>query len=216
MLNSYRTFLKSGKSEIIEKKSRFIGSASFVDSEDKANEFINSVRKSNNGANHNVFAYRIEGPTVLERQSDDGEPSNTAGLPLLDVLRGERILNGVIVVTRYFGGTLLGTGGLVRAYGKAAKECALDAVIVDKNLYACISISVDYSLSGKVEYEVLKFGAVIADTVYTENVEFKVYIITCESDKFIKDMTNLTGGKGGIILNEPVYAAVVDGEFILM
>ena len=122
MLEQYKTVLEQGQQEIVEKKSRFIATVRPVKTEEEAKSFIEEIKKIYWNATHNVFAYQIGERNEIQRFSDDGEPQGTAGMPVLDVLQREDIKNTAIVVTRYFGGTLLGTGGLVRAYGKSAKE----------------------------------------------------------------------------------------------
>ena len=144
MKNSYKTINQQAQAEIVEKKSRFIANVLPVSSEEEAINFINKIKKQYYDARHNCFAYIIGGNIPIIRFSDDGEPSGTAGKPILDVLLGENLENVVIVVTRYFGGTLLGTGGLVRAYGKSAKEGILLGKIVEMDTYTKFFISVDY------------------------------------------------------------------------
>ena len=122
MLEEYRTVYEGGRGEIVEKKSRFIATVRPVKKEEEALAFIEEMRKKYWDATHNCFAYVIGERREIMRCSDDGEPGGTAGKPMLDVLLGEKLYNTAVVVTRYFGGTLLGTGGLVRAYSKAAQE----------------------------------------------------------------------------------------------
>ena len=131
MLKKYKTILEEAEEEIVEKKSRFIATVRPVKTEDEARAFIEEMKKKYWDARHNVFAYQIGERNELQRFSDDGEPQGTAGMPVLNVLKGEDVKDTAVVVTRYFGGTLLGTGGLVRAYGKAAKEGLLSAGIVE-------------------------------------------------------------------------------------
>ena len=193
MLDRYKTIITSGTAEIIEKKSRFISYASPITSEDDAQLFIDSIRKKNWDASHNVFAYQLGERNQIQRQSDDGEPSGTAGLPALDVLRNEDIKNVLVVVTRYFGGTLLGTGGLVRCYGKATQAALSDAGVVEKILCKSYRIKTDYHLSGKIQYALLQNNHIIHDTIYTDAVEYIVYVenLLCRSFlSQIKDISN--------------------------
>lgn len=194
MLEKYRTIVKEGVGEIIEKKSRFIATARPVKTEDEAKAFIEEMKKKYWDASHNVSAYQIGERDELQRFSDDGEPQGTAGMPMLSVLKGEEIKNTAVVVTRYFGGTLLGTGGLVRAYGKAAKEGLLAAGIVELVLYARYEVEADYTASGKVQYELLQGGYVIFDTVYTEHVVFLVLVEAGAGSNFEKKMVDLFRG----------------------
>jgi len=205
MLEKYITLHESGIAEIIEKKSRFIAHCAPINSQNEALNFVNEIRKKHADATHNVFAYRVFENMQIERQSDDGEPSGTSGMPVLDVLRKEEIQNAVIVVTRYYGGVLLGTGGLVRAYGGCAKKGVEVAGIVKTILYQTISVEVDYNLSGKVQYETLKDNYIIEDIVYGESVKYAILVEDAFTQKFIKSMTNLCNGNCIINLHEKIY-----------
>lgn len=215
MLKHFKTVNEFGEAEITEKKSKIIAAVKPVSTEEEAREFILSIKKKHYNATHNVFAYRIGEKNEIEKQSDDGEPSGTAGLPVLDVLRGEDIKNAVIVVTRYFGGTLLGTGGLVRAYGKSAKEGVLSAKIIEKILYKYIYITVDYNTSGKIQYEILGEEHIIYDTEYTDKVKFTVL---CENDKsagLIKRVTDISSGSALIEEGKDAYGKWLNGKLIM-
>lgn len=214
MLLRYKTVYKGHEAEITEKKSRFIAELSYVKNEEEAIEFINSVKKNHNNARHHTFAYRYFDKIIMERQSDDGEPSGTAGLPLLSLLRGEDLVNVVVVVTRYFGGTLLGTGGLVRAYSKAAAEALKKSLIIEKILYRNINIKVDYNLSGKVQHDILTGGEILENILYTDSVEFVVYIEIGLEDVFVKRIQNLTSARAEIYSGDSIYAAVIDEAFV--
>ena len=213
-MQTYKTIYKTQIAEIIEKKSKFIATAVPVETRDEAEVELAKLRKQYSDATHNVFAYRIkEEVGIWERQSDDGEPSGTAGMPILDMLRGEEIVNILMVVTRYYGGTLLGTGGLVRAYGHSAKDAIVD--VIEKALYACVSIKVDYTLSGKVQYE-LGLGAYnIKDTIYTDIVEYQVYIKEENLEEFIKAIKEMTNDNAEIELIEKAYGFLYQNEFII-
>lgn len=214
MIKKYRTIYGNGESETFDRRSRFIGYTSYAGSEDEAMDFVNQIRKLNSDATHNVYAYRIQENVVLERQSDDGEPSGTSGMPILNVLRGEDLVNSVIVVTRYFGGTLLGTGGLVRAYGQSARTAIDNTILIDKRLYYLASISIEYTLSGKVEYEILENKNHIKDTIYTEDVEYHVYVEVDEKEEFTNFINNITSGNAVINYKEKIYGTVIDKKFI--
>lgn len=206
ILESYRTVGGHGQAEIVEKKSRFIAHVMPVKSEKEALENIEKIKKQYWDARHNVFAFQLGERNEIQRYSDDGEPSGTAGMPVLEVLRGEDIKDTLIVVTRYFGGTLLGTGGLVRAYGRSAKEGLLQAGIIERILYTQLSITVDYTLSGKVQYEILQGEHILQDTVYTHNVEFKVLCRVSMTEGFVKNIINVTNGQAVINIGESIYA----------
>lgn len=215
MLKKYKTILNQAEAEIIEKKSRFIATVRPVKDEDEARAFIDEMKKKYWNATHNVFAYQIGDRNEIQRCSDDGEPQGTAGKPVLDVLAGEDIKNTAIVVTRYFGGTLLGTGGLVRAYGKSAKEGILSAGIAEMVLYRKFSIVTDYPTSGKIQYEILQDGHIIHDTIYTENVEFIVLTEADFADSFNSKMIDVSNGKAQINMLNELYGVWLDGNLDL-
>ncbi|NLK36558.1 MAG: YigZ family protein [Epulopiscium sp.] len=212
MKERFKTILKQGEAEIIEKKSRFIATTRPVATEEEAKAFIEEMKKKYWNATHNVFAYQIGDNNELQRFSDDGEPQGSAGIPVLNILRTEEIKNAAVVVTRYFGGTLLGTGGLVRAYGKAAKEGLLAAGIVEKIRYVMFHIETNYSDSGKVQYELMQGGYVLYDTVYTNMVEFIVLVEKPMQDAFIKHMTEITKGQAEILEDGECLGTWVNDE----
>ena len=216
IINKYKTFFEYGEGEIVQKKSRFIGQAFYVSSEEDAQRILLETRKKQKLANHNCYAYRLEGATIMERQSDDGEPGGTAGMPILDILRGNEIVNGMVIVTRYFGGTLLGTGGLVKAYGSAAKQAVQAAGIITKELYRKISIFCDYTLSGKIEYELKTYNIAMDEIIYTDRVEFRIYIPLGEDDAYVKKMVDLTASKAEIAKTGEVYGGIIDNKFRLL
>ncbi|MGN1318393.1 MAG: YigZ family protein [Lachnospirales bacterium] len=205
MIKKYVTVKGVGEAEIVEKKSRFISHITPVSSEKEAIEFIEAIKKKYWDARHNCSAFQIGENNQIQRYNDDGEPGGTAGMPMLDVLRGRDIKNTLVVVTRYFGGTLLGTGGLVRAYSKSATEGLKAAGLIERVLHNEVRITCDYTLSGKVQYEAMNNGHIIKDTVYTDKVEF---IILCSYDKtdgFKKNIINVTGNKAVITDGEDIY-----------
>ena len=216
MLKKYKTILAQAEAEIVEKKSRFIATVRPVKTEDEARAFIEELKKKYWNATHNVFAYQIGERNELQRFSDDGEPQGTAGMPVLTVLKGEDIKDTAIVVTRYFGGTLLGTGGLVRAYGKAAKEGLLAAGIAELVLYRRYSVMADYTDSGKVQYEILQDGHELFDTIYTDKVEFIVLVEIDNAEMFEKKMTEIFRGQQPFTLLEELYGVWQDGKLSLM
>ena len=212
MLEQYKTIIKQGQNEIIEKKSRFIATVCPVKTEEEAKIFIDEIKKKYWNATHNVFAYQIGEHNEIQRFSDDGEPQGTAGMPVLDVLQREEIKNAVVVVTRYFGGTLLGTGGLVRAYGKAAKEGLIASGICEVILYKKFYITVSYTNSGKVQYEILQNGYELHDTLYTENVTYIVLVKWQQCDFFLKKMIDITGNNVEIKEEETFYGTWIDNK----
>ncbi len=215
MLKKYKTILNQAEAEIVEKKSRFIATVRPVKTEEEARSFIDEMKKKYWNATHNVSAYQIGDRNEIQRCSDDGEPQGTAGKPVLDVLIGENIKNTAVVVTRYFGGTLLGTGGLVRAYGKSAKEGILSAGIAEMILYRKFSIVTDYPTSGKIQYEVLQYGHIIHDTIYTENVEFIVLVEIDYAENFYNKMIDISNGKAEITSINDIYGVWLNGNLEL-
>ncbi len=215
MLKKFKTVNEYAQAETVEKKSRFIATVKPVSSEEEAQGFVAEIKKKYWDATHNVFAYQIGERNEIQRQSDDGEPSGTAGLPVLDVLRGGDIKNTAVVVTRYFGGTLLGTGGLVRAYGKCAKDGVEAAKIIEKILYRYIFITADYNASGKIQYEILQKEHIIKDTEYTDKVRFTVLCEADSAEGFIKHITNISSASALIEKGEEAYGKWIDGSLVM-
>ncbi len=203
--NSYKTIKGFGTAEIVEKRSRFIASVKPITTEKEAEEYINSLRKEYWDARHNVYAYILRENNIM-RYSDDGEPAGTAGVPVLDILKKEELCDLIVVVTRYFGGILLGTGGLVHAYSKSAKEGLLAAGIKTRVLCREVLIKCDYNLLGKVQYEVAEFEtAVLGDISYGETVEMPVFVPIDEEERFIKFIVDKTNAKANTELREIMY-----------
>lgn len=185
-MNSFKTIAQAGETVIIEKKSKFIATVYPVQTVEEADLYMQQLRKKYYDATHNCFAYQIGEHNEFQRSSDDGEPQGTAGKPILEVLKGEQIKNTLICVTRYFGGTLLGTGGLVRAYGKAAKEGLLAAGIIEKKHIRLFTLKMPYTLSGKVQYLLGEKGYVVRESIYLEDVTFIVEVLAHEEGAFTK------------------------------
>ena len=171
-----KTVYSGGEAEIVEKKSRFIATVRPVSSEEEAVAFIAEMKKKYWDARHNCSAFVIGDRQEMSRCSDDGEPAQTAGRPMIDVLLREDIHNVAVVVTRYFGGVLLGTGGLVRAYQKSVQEGLAASVIIDKKEGRRLSVGTDYTGLGKLQYLVAQNGLTLIDTVYTEKVELLLMV----------------------------------------
>lgn len=212
MLSQYKTVYCGGEAEIIEKKSRFIATVRPVKSEEEALVFIESMRKKYWNATHNCFAYVIGEHFQVQRCSDDGEPSGTAGKPMLDVLLGEEIHDVVVVVTRYFGGTLLGTGGLVRAYAGSTKEGLLASKVITKMHGQKLSVQTDYTGLGKIQYTLGQRGIRILNSVYTDKVELEVLLPESEIESIISEIREGTNGQAIMELREECYFADIDGE----
>ncbi len=192
-MNSYRTINQESITEINIKKSRFIASVKSVATEEAALAFIEMVRQEHKNATHNVYAYSIGIEREMQRLSDDGEPSGTAGKPILEVVKKEKIKNIVIVVTRYFGGIKLGAGGLIRAYGQTAKAGIEASEMVNMEKYQEITITVDYPIWGSVQRELENGGQVIKGMNYSDKVEVKVFVKiddVLHMKKRLVDLTN--------------------------
>lgn len=205
-----KTVYIGGEGEIIEKKSRFIATVRPVNSEEEATAFVNEMKKKYWDARHNCFAFVIGEHQEISRCSDDGEPAQTAGRPMLDVLLKEDIHNTAVVVTRYFGGVLLGTGGLVRAYQKAVQEGLEASVVIDKQLGRKLIIETDYTGLGKLQYLIAQNGITLMDTVYTEKVELHCIVPVAEQEKTEREITEATNAKAGILWGIQVLYACID------
>ncbi len=191
--NSYKTVLKESQTTFIEKKSKFISHVKPVDNEKDALEYLNAIKSQYSDATHNVYAYVIDENNIF-RYSDDGEPSGTAGMPVLDTIRKAGLVDVIVIVTRYFGGTLLGTGGLVHAYGASAKMGIEASVPIINNLSDIVSITVDYSLVGKMQYKIASSGYTLEDAIYEDEVTFIVSCPVDETKKLTDDITEFTNG----------------------
>lgn len=211
---SYKSIHKLGRDEVVINKSRFIGTASPVTSEEEALEFIEKIKKEYKDASHNVYAYTIGESGNLQRFSDDGEPSGTAGMPILNVINQENLRNVVVVVTRYFGGVMLGAGGLVRAYTKGAKIGLDNGLIVDKSLFNEVSIKIEYTLLGKMENELSKNLFLIKDKIYGENVILVVLCKVEDMDRLTNLINEVTSGKSDFDIGQSAYYSINDGKIV--
>lgn len=216
MEQAYKILYKGGEGEIVEKKSRFIATVIPVQSEQEALDELSRLKKKYWDATHNCFAYTIGEKQEKQRCSDDGEPSGTAGRPMLDVLLGEDIHNILVVVTRYFGGTLLGTGGLVRAYQKAVQEGLSRSQVVEKCPGKQYRIETDYSGIGKLQYIIGQMELHEMGTEYTDNVTILVMIPLEKCGTFEKKVTEATAGQAGIAILSETWYGIIDGEVKLL
>lgn len=194
-MKCYHTISEGGEGEIVEKRSRFIARAYPVSDEGEAFAHLEEVKKKYWDARHHCWAYIIGRDPACERMSDDGEPAGTAGKPILEVLRGRGLTDVFVVVTRYFGGTLLGTGGLVRAYTAAASEALAHSVVIRRVHGHEIRISTDYTGLGKIQYILGQRGIPILDTAYTEKVELTVFAPDDEEGALKKALMEGTNGQ---------------------
>ena len=194
MAKDYKTVQKEAHSEFTEKRSRFIGYCKPVKTEQEAVEFINSKRSEHWNATHNVYAYSLREGNI-KRYSDDGEPSGTAGMPVLDVITKNEIYDVCIVVTRYFGGVLLGTGGLVRAYSAAAKQALDDAGVIRMVPLSLVRIVCGYSDHRRISAELSRFGAATVGTDFGADVTISVSVAAENTDALIARVTEMTAGR---------------------
>ena len=191
MEKTYVTVKADGVAEITEKKSRFIATMHHVETEEEAAAFIASVKKEYYDARHNVYAFILN--NGFKKYSDDGEPTRTGGFPVLEMLEAEGITDCACVVTRYFGGTLLGTGGLIRAYTKAAKDCLAVCGLLKKTMCHIVEIKCDYTFLSKVEH-ILKTGGYLVDNIdYGESVTVKVICETARTPELMNEITDTFG-----------------------
>lgn len=215
MITKYRVLYQGGEGEIIEKKSRFIATTRPVESEAEALAFIEEMKKKYWDARHNCSAYIIGERGGTMRCSDDGEPSQTAGRPMLDVLAGQEICNICVVVTRYFGGTLLGTGGLVRAYTGAVLEGLKNSVVIEKLLGRQLQIATDYNSIGKIQHLAGQMEVKILDTEYTDQVSVTLMVPEEKLPQLIAQVTEKTSGQARIQERKKMYYALLEQEVLV-
>lgn len=210
MLNRYRTVRAEANAEVVIKRSRFIGHAKPVETEEEAVAFIEEIKRLHRTATHNCSAYMVGERDQHQKASDDGEPSGTAGKPILEVIKNKGLKNVAVVVTRYFGGIMLGAGGLVRAYTDGAVAGIEASGEIELVLHREVLVEVDYTWYGKLENELHGRGTRLGGTEFTDKV-----IVLClpevpEADAFIAWMTDLTQGQAVIRTGEERY--YIEGE----
>lgn len=192
MLKQYYTVKQAGVHEIIIQKSRFIGYVERVNSETEAHEFIQQIKKKHHDATHNCSAYIIGDHDEIQKANDDGEPSGTAGIPMLEVLKKQNLKNTAIVVTRYFGGIKLGAGGLIRAYGSTTSETIKATGVVRGELMQGFLLTFEYPQLGMIENHLRQSTHIIDNIHYVENVQMLVYVAIDQVNSFKEEMVNLT------------------------
>ncbi len=210
VLARYLTVRNYGTSEIVVKKSRFIGHARPVESEDEAVAFIEELKKKYWNATHNCSAYLIGERDQFQKALDDGEPSGTAGKPILEVIKNRGLKNVVVVVTRYFGGIMLGAGGLVRAYTDGAVAGIDAAETIVKVLHREVIVDVDYTWYGKLENELRGRGFRVGEVSFTDRVRVKCLPEAGEAERFQAWITDVTQGQSLLTLGEEIY--FIEGE----
>ncbi len=207
-MQTYKTVKQYGEGEIEEKKSRFLGKIKPVETEEEALAFIESIKKQYWDARHNCYAYIIGEHSESIRCSDDGEPSGTAGKPMLEVLQNNELKNVVVVVTRYFGGTLLGTGGLVRAYTQATQAALEEAQVATMTLMSVMEIRTDYNAIGKLKYMFTQADTLIMEEEYGVDVTVTIAIPVIEKETMQQKLVEVTSGKVAIEEKEQIFMAV--------
>lgn len=198
MLSSYLTVKTEGSTEIIIQKSRFIGYIRRVETEEAAQSFIQDIKKKHHDATHNCSAYLIGEHDQIQKANDDGEPSGTAGVPILEVLKKQRLKDTAVVVTRYFGGIKLGAGGLIRAYGNTTSEAIRATGVVKRQLMQGFSVIVDYTLLGKLENMLRNSDYILKTINYLDTVEFVVYVKDGEEKSFCKWIVDVSSDQAKI------------------
>lgn len=190
--------------ENIISKSRFIAHIKPVESEDAAKAFIDAVKSEHREATHNCSAYTVGDQMNIQKANDDGEPSGTAGVPMLDILKKLEIHNAAVVVTRYFGGIKLGGGGLIRAYSGAVRDVIYDIGRVAMRLAIPTTVTIAYDLTGKFEYELASTPYLLRETNYTDKVSYHIDVVKTDYDQFIDFLNRNTSGNYDLIENEVV------------
>lgn len=213
-MTQYKEVWEGKTAQIVEKKSRFIAHIKAVYSVEEAIGFIDSIKKEYWDARHNCYAFRVGVENAVSRFSDDGEPGGTAGKPILEVITGSGIYNIVIVVTRYFGGTLLGCGGLVRAYTSAAQEGIRNSVIIEKTLGRRLNLSMDYTDLGKIQYVLAQNKIITEHTDYADKVTIVAIVRAEEFDRVCKLITEASSARVKIEKGEELYFAQVEDEVV--
>ncbi|WHX61846.1 YigZ family protein [Peribacillus frigoritolerans] len=205
MLTQYLTVAGRGDHEIVIEKSRFISHIARVETEDAAQAFIQEIKKKHKDATHNCSAYMIGEQNQIQKALDDGEPSGTAGVPILEVLKKKELKDTAVVITRYFGGIKLGAGGLIRAYSKATSEGINTTGVVIRKLMRVISTTVDYTWLGKLENELRSSIYQIKEIQYLDQVNILVYVEETQKETYTAWITELTNGQGHITEEEMLY-----------
>ncbi|AIQ34258.1 hypothetical protein R50345_06300 [Paenibacillus sp. FSL R5-0345] len=205
MLEQYRTVRSSASKEVVIRKSRFIGHVMPVENEEEAMLFIEDIKKKHRDATHNCSAYVIGERDEIQRQSDDGEPSGTAGKPILEVIRNQGVKNVAIVVTRYFGGIMLGAGGLIRAYTDGAVLALEAGEVITRVLRREVFVEIEYTWLGKVENELRGRGIQTGETLFTDKVTLLCLPRNDEGDAFMAWITDLTQGQALVTEGRRIY-----------
>ncbi|MBE5934488.1 MAG: YigZ family protein [Lachnospiraceae bacterium] len=214
MHEAYKAVYEGKTGELVEKKSRFIATVFSIESEEDALEKVAAMKKTYWDARHNCYAYVVGDNNEIQRFSDDGEPSQTAGKPMLDVLLAQKIHNVLVVVTRYFGGVLLGTGGLVRAYSKATKLGLDNSILLDKVYGTRMTVKIDYTVAQKIKYIISQLDIYSIDTKYTDVVEEEVVVVDKLLEEFNQKINEATNGNAKIDIIGSGYFGICENKVI--
>lgn len=209
MRENYLTVKGYGESEIVISKSRFLTYIERAETEEDAISFIDGIKKLHHNATHNCSAYIIGEHDHIQKANDDGEPSGTAGVPMLEVLKKQGLKDTVVVVTRYFGGIKLGGGGLIRAYGKATTEGLIAAQVVERKLHHVMKVAIDYTWLGKVENEIRSSSYSLEEIRYLEGVEIIVSVLKEEEEQFRSWITQMTNGQATITFEDAQFVEFI-------
>ncbi|MDO4622807.1 MAG: YigZ family protein [Eubacteriales bacterium] len=213
--NGYRTVLEGGEGRYEEKKSVFIATVRPVADEAEAQAFIEEMKKKYWDARHNCSAFVLGDRSEMMRSSDDGEPSGTAGRPILDVILGAGLTYTAIVVTRYFGGVLLGTGGLVRAYTEAARDGIAESITAEKIWGSHLQVHLNYTDVGKMQYLLAQAGIPTLHSEYTDTVTLEIIMPETEENRFRKQAAEATAGRADIEKVGSTFYCEADGQILL-
>ncbi len=198
MRADYTTVKNYGESELIIQKSRFLTYIKRAETEEEALDFIQEIKKMHHTATHNCSAYLIGEHDSIQKANDDGEPSGTAGVPMLEVLKKQGLKDTVVVVTRYFGGIKLGGGGLIRAYGRATSEGVAATGVVERRLHHLMKVTIDYTWLGKIENEARQSAYPLKEMNYADQVDLFMYVPVADVTSFTEWMIELTNGQAQI------------------
>jgi len=214
-MKNFRTVFKASEAELHISKSRFIGYAKPVEDENDAIRFIEKIKKQHWNATHNVPVYVLGENYDIQRYSDDGEPSGTAGIPILEMLKKEGLTDVCIVITRYFGGVKLGTGGLVRAYTQSAKAALEAAIIVEKKVFVLLRLTVAYHFHGKLQnYFMGEPQIILKDTQYTDYITLEIYVQPDDEARITDHIVELTAGQIDIENGGAFYLTIKEGVVV--
>lgn len=214
MLQPYKTLLSESQAEIVIQRSRFINFAKPVQTENEALDFLATIRKKYWDATHHVWAYILGAASLSQRFSDDGEPQGTAGIPTLEVIRKEGLVDVIVVVVRYFGGIKLGGGGLVRAYTQGAKEALTAGKVIERIPYYLCTIETDYAYIGKFQREFEQRKYPIKDIAYTDTVTFQVLVPRAEAQALDELTKEWTAGQAQANCDKEVYVNFHNDQII--